>query len=93
MKPGAIASHRTLFYILIGLFEVLLATSILILWSIDRRLISPFEDAAAISGGFSILGLLVLGWLLRRAEARLARVCLLSALVGFVCSMILPAVR
>lgn len=92
MKPESIASHRTLFLVLIGLFEALLATSILTLWSVDPRRINPVEDAAGIGSVFSILSLLILWWLLRRGEARLARICLLSALAGIVCSMLLPAV-
>jgi len=91
MKPEAIASHCTLFCVLIGLFDALLATSIVTLWSVDPRRINPLEDAAGITAGFSVLGLLVLWWLLRRGEPRLARICLLSALAGIVCSMILPA--
>jgi hypothetical protein len=92
MKPEIIATHRTLFLVLIGLFEALLATSILVLWSVDPRRINPLEDAAGISGGFSVLGLLILWWLLRRSEPRLARISLLSALAGIIGSMILPAV-
>src|SRR4030095_697067 len=60
MKPEIIATHRTLFLVLIGLFEALLATSILVLWSVDPRRINPLEDAAGISGGFSGLGLFML---------------------------------
>ena len=92
MKPETIVSHRTLFLVLTGLFESLLVISILTLWSVDRRRISLVEDAAGITGGFSLLGLFVLWWLLRRGDPRLASICLLSALVGLVCSMILPAV-
>jgi hypothetical protein len=91
MKPETIASHRVLFCVLIGLFDVLSVASIVVLWSVDPRR-SPFSDATAITGVFSLVGLFVLWWMLRRSEPRLALICILSALVGVVCSMILPAV-
>lgn len=92
MKPEIIASHRALFLALIGSFEALLATSIVVLWSVDRRRINPVGDAADICGGFSVLGLLILWWLLRRGEPRLARISLLSGLAGIIGGMLLPAV-
>lgn len=92
MKTEVVASHRTLFYILIGLFEALLVISIFILWSLDPRRMNPLEDSAEVTAGFSLLGLFVLWWLLRRGEPRLARVCFLSAFAGILCSMLLPAV-
>ena len=92
MKPETIGPHRTLFFVLIGLFEALLVISILTLWSVDPRRFNPIEDVAGITCGFSLLGLFVLWWLLRRGEPRLASICLLSALAGIICSMILPAV-
>jgi hypothetical protein len=92
MKPEAITAHRTLLCVLIGLFEALLVVSIWALWFIDPRRISALSDAAGITAGFSFVGLLGLWWLLRRGAPRLASICLMSALVGLVCSMILPAV-
>jgi hypothetical protein len=92
MKSEVIASHRTLFSILIGLFDILSVISVLTLWTVDPRKLSPLSDAAGVTGVFSLIGLVVLWWLLRRGAPRLASVCLLSALVGLVCSMILPAI-
>lgn len=92
MKPEAILSHRTLFLVLIGLFEMLLVISMLTLWSLDPRRLSPIEDVAGITWGFASLSLFVLWWLLRRGEPRLASICLLSALAGIICAMILPPV-
>jgi hypothetical protein len=92
MKPEIISLHRTLFLVLIGLFEALLVTSIMVLWSTDSRRINPLKDAADITGVFSMVGLLILWWLLRRGAPRLARISLLSALAGIIGSMILPAV-
>jgi hypothetical protein len=92
MKPEIIALHRTLFLVLIGLFEALLVTSILVLWSVGPRWINLLEDAAGISGAFAVLGLLVLWWVLCRGAPRLARISLLSALAGIAVVLVqLPA--
>ena len=92
MKADAVAAHRPLFVVLLVLFDALVVVSVLTLWSIDRRRFSPFEDAAAITLGFSVIGLLVLWWILRRSQKRLSSVCLLSAVAGFLGSIVLPAV-
>ena len=91
MKPRVIASHRAFFTVIVGLLEALQVTSIAVIWSADPQRLSPFSNAAAIIGMFSLVGLFVLWWLLRTGAPRLASICLVSALVGIVCSMILPA--
>jgi hypothetical protein len=92
MKREAIESHRTLFCVLIGLFDLLLVVSIALAWSVDPRRLSPVSDVAGITGLFSLVGLFILWWMLRRSAPRLASICLLSGLIGLLCSMILPAV-
>lgn len=92
MKAEAIATHHTLFCMLIGLFDALLGISAFSLWSIDPRLDSPFSDAAEITSAFSVVSLYVMCWLLRRGAPRLALICELSALAGLIGSMLLPAV-
>jgi uncharacterized protein (TIGR03382 family) len=92
MKPEAIASDRTLFCILIGLSDGLLAMSIVTLWFIDPRRFSGFTDAAGVTSMFSVVALLVLWWLLRRGAPRLGSICLGSALAGVVCTLFLPVV-
>jgi uncharacterized protein (TIGR03382 family) len=92
MKSETIAEHHALFCILIGLFDALLFASVIALWSIDPRRNDPVCNAAGITGVFSVAGLLILSWLLWRGSHRLALICLLSAITGLVCSMILPAV-
>jgi hypothetical protein len=92
MKPEVIASHRALFSVLVGLFEVLQLASLMVVWSVDPRRHAPLSDAAGITVLFSLMGLFVLWWLLRVGAPRLASICLVSALIGILCSMFLPAV-
>ena len=91
MKREEIASHRSLFCLLIGLFDALMVISVLVIWS-DPRQRSPWSDVAGFTGLFSTVSLFVLWWLLRRAERRLASICLVSGLIGILGGMLLPAV-
>ena len=92
MNRIAIESHRSLFYALFAMFEVLLLTSVVMLWSVDPRRLSGLDDAAGVTFWFSILGLSIVSWLLRRAAPRLARVGLITVLAGFIACSLLPAV-
>lgn len=92
MKPEVIASHRTLFGVLVACFVLLQAASVVVLWFVDPRQGSPWCETAGVTGLSSFVGLLFLWWLLQRDAPRLASVCLWSAVAGMLCSMILPAV-
>jgi len=92
MNRIAMDSHRILFYALFALFEALLLTSVVMLWCIDPRRMSGLDDAAGITFLFSLLGLSIVSWLLRRAAPHLARVGLVTALAGFAACALLPAV-
>jgi hypothetical protein len=89
MKPEVIASHRALFCVLVGLFGLLQVVSVLVHWSVDPRRGSPLDDAAGITGICSFVGLLILWWLLRKGASGLASICLVTALLGLVGSMLL----
>ena len=90
MKPAAVASHRCLLYGLFALFETLLVSAFVVFWLVDRRALAPISDAAGVAWLLSSAGLLIIGWLLRRGAPRLASLCLLSALAGFIGAMLLP---
>jgi hypothetical protein len=92
MNPTFVATHRGLLHVLFALFETLYVVSIVVLWSVDPRRMSSVSDAAGITFFFSFAGLLAMWWLLRRVAPRLAGIGLLSALLGFLATMLLPAV-
>ena len=92
MNRIAIDSHRSLFYGLFAIFELLLLVSVVALWRIDPRRMSGFDDAAGITFWFSFLGLSVVSWLLRRAAPRVARVGLVTVVGSFIACSLLPAV-
>ena len=92
MNPAFIPSHRGLFYALFTIFETLLVVSIVVTWTVDPRKMSPYNDAAGVAGLFGFTGLLAIWWILRRAMPRLSKVALLSALLGFLPFMLLPAI-
>lgn len=92
MNHADMQPHRALFFVLLTMFEVLLVASIVATWTIDPRRMRGYHDVAGIAGLFGVVGLLAIWWLLRRVMPRLARIALLNALVGFVLSMLLPAI-
>jgi hypothetical protein len=85
-------SHRSLSYVLFALFEILLLSAVLVIWSFNPRRMSWVEDAAGITACFSMVGLSIVSWLLRRAAPRVARVGWISVLAGLAASCLLPAV-
>ena len=92
MNCIAIDSHRSLFYALFAVFELLLLVSVVVLWCIDPRRMSGFDDAAGITFWFSFFGLSVVSWLLRRVAPRVARVGLITVVGSFIACSLLPAV-
>jgi hypothetical protein len=92
MNPAGMQSHRGLFYVLFTVFETLFVASIVVTWTIDPRKMRLYNDVAGIAGLFGFVGLLAIWWLLRRVMPRLARVALLSALLGLLPFMLLPAI-
>lgn len=92
MNRIALESHRSLFYALFAIFETLLLTAVVVVWSVDPRRMSGVDDAAGITVWFSLIGLLMVSWVLRRAATRLARVGWISILAGFIACALLPAV-
>jgi hypothetical protein len=92
MNRIAIESHRSLFYALFAMFEAMLPISVVVLWSVDPRRMSGLDDAAGITFWFSILGLSIVSWLLRRAAPRLTRAGMITVLAGFIACLLLPAV-
>jgi len=92
MNRIAIDSHRSRFYALFGVFEVLLLVSVVALWCMDPRRMSGLDDAAGITLWFSFLGLSVVSWLLRRVAPRVARVGLITVVGSFIACAVLPAV-
>jgi hypothetical protein len=92
MNRIAIDSHRSLFYALFAIFELLLLVSVVALWCIDPRRMSGLDDAAGITFWFSFFGLSVVCWLLRRAAPRMARVGLITLVGSFIAGSLLPAV-
>ncbi len=92
MNRAVIDSHRSLCYALFAIFEALLLGSVVMLWCIDPRRMSGFDDAAGITFWFSFLGVSVLCWLLRDVAPRLVRVGMITLLAGFSACACLPAV-
>jgi uncharacterized membrane protein len=92
MNPAGMQSHRGLFYVLFTVFETLFVASIVVTWTIDPRKMPLYDDAAGVAGLFGFVGLLAIWWLLKRAMPRLAKVALLSALLGLLPFMLLPPV-
>ena len=92
MNSAGTQLHRGLFYVLFMIFEVLFVASIVVTWTIDPRKMRLYNDAAGIAGIFGFVGLLAIWWLLRRVMPRLAKVALLSALLGFLPFILLPAI-
>ena len=85
-------SHRSLFYVLFVIFETLLFAGVVGLWSVDPRRMSGLDDVAGITLFFSMAGLSIVCWLLRRLAPRLARQGWISVLAGFVACALIPAV-
>lgn len=92
MNRIAIDSHRSLFYTLFAIFEALLLAAVVVLWLIDPRRMSGVDDAAGVTIGFSLVGLSIVSWLLRRAAPRLARVGWVSIVAAFLACSLLPAI-
>ncbi len=92
MNPVGIASRHGLFYVLFTIFETLFVASIVVTWTVDPRKMSAYNDAAGVAGLFGFVGLLALWWLLRLVMPRLAKVALLSALLGLLPFMLLPPI-
>ena len=93
MKPIVIESHRSLFYALFAVFETLLLAGVVALLSVDPRRMAGLYEAAGITFWFSLVGLSIASWLLRRAAPRLAWVGWVSILAGFLaCSFLLPVI-
>ena len=87
-------SHLSLFYTLFALFEILLWAAVLVFWSVDPRRMpmSWLDHAAGITAWFSLLGLSIVSWLLRRAAPRVARAGWISVLAALAAGSILPAI-
>lgn len=87
-------SHISLFYALFALFEVQLWVAVLVSWSVDPRQMSMswLDDAAGITAWFSLLGLSIVSWLLRRAAPRVARAGWISVLTALVAGSLHPAI-
>jgi len=92
MNRIAIESHHSLLYVLFAIFEALLVTAVVVVWSVDPRRMSGVDEAAGIALFFSMIGLSILCWLLRRPAPRLARLGWVSVLLGFAACALLPAV-
>jgi apolipoprotein N-acyltransferase len=92
MNPAGMQSHRGLSYVLLTIFETVFVASIVVTWTIDPRKMRLYNDAAGIAGLFGFVGLLAIWWLLRRVMPRLAKFALLSALLGLLPFMLLPAI-
>jgi hypothetical protein len=92
MTRIAIDSHRSLFYMLFTLFEILLWSSAIGLWWTDPRGLSGFYDAAGIVFLFSLVALSIICWLLRRAAPRLARFGLITIVGGLIAGTFLPVI-
>lgn len=92
MNSLVIESHRGLFYALFGMFEVLLLTAGVVLWSGNPRLMSGLDDAAGVIFWFAFLGLSIVSWLLRCAAPRVAKIGLITILVSFIACSLLTAV-
>jgi apolipoprotein N-acyltransferase len=92
MNRITIDSHRSLFYALFAVFELVLLVSVAALWCIDPRRMSGLDDAVGITFWFSFFGLSVVCWLLRRVAPRMARVGLVILVGSFIAGSLLPAV-
>ena len=92
MNRIAIDSHRSMFYALFAVFELLLLLSVVVLWRIDPRRMSGLDDAAGITFWFSFFGLSVVCWLLRSTAPGIARVGLITVVGSFIACSLLPAV-
>ena len=92
MKRAAIDSHRSLFYTLFAIFETLLVTAAVSLWTIDPRGLPVLAEAGGITFLFSLVGLSIVSWLLKRAAPRLAQLGAVSVLVAFLMCSFLPAI-
>jgi hypothetical protein len=92
MNAAGILSHRGLFYVLFTIFETLFVASIVVTWTIDPQKMRLYNDAAGIAGLFGFVGLLVIWWLVSRAMPRVGKAALLSALLGILPLMLLPAI-
>ena len=92
MNRIAIDSHRSLLYALFAVFEALLLAGVVVLWSVDPRRMPGVDDAAGVTLGFSLVGLSIVSWLLRRAAPRLARVGWVSVVAAFLACSLLPVI-
>ncbi len=92
MNRITVESHRSLFYALFAIFEALLFGAVVVVWSVDPRQMSGIDDAAGVTIWFSLIGLSIVSWVLRRAAPRLARAGWISVLTGFIACALLPVV-
>lgn len=60
--------HRSLYFVLFGIFELLLLVSVVVIWNVDPRRMTGLDDVAGITFGFSFLGISLISWLLRRTQ-------------------------
>jgi len=93
MNRIPIDTHRSLFFVIFGVFEALLLGAVVVHWSVDPRGLSGLDDAAGVTFWFSFLGLSIVSWLLRRGAPRLAVVGFATVLTCFVVCSFLPAVK
>lgn len=86
-------SHRHLLFVLFWLFQTLLFASFVVPFAVDR-LPGPsvIEAAAAVTCLFSVVGLLIVCFLLRRMARPLATIGWLSLLISILAGLCLPAI-
>lgn len=92
MKDAGAVEHRGLQFVLFALFEMLFIAAIILMFSLDPRKYPAATDAVGITWWFSFVGLLLVSWLIRRTNPRLARIGFLSVLAGFFSGLFLPAI-
>ena len=93
MSLIATETHRSLLIVLFGIFETLFVGAVVVHWSVDPRRLPVLDEAAGITFWFSLLGLSIVSWLVRRSAPRLAAIGLATVLAGFVACSLLPAVK
>jgi hypothetical protein len=83
MRQSFTERHREMLCVLFFLFESLLIVSWVIGFSTDRRNAPVVSEGAGVTFLFSLVGLLAVSLIIRRAWPRLALVGWISVFVGF----------
>jgi len=92
MKSTAKNSRRGLLYVLFTMFEMLLWSSVVLVRLVDPRGVSGVDNTVGVIFLFSLVGLLIVSWLLKRVTPRMATIGFFSVLTGFIAFMFLPSV-